>query len=1315
MNQPLTNALCATGPRYPMPFANRLRRTGLTLAIAALSFGIHAADTEIYTSPSSSDAVRPNLLLVIDTSNSMLWDVAVTEYVHRPGNPYPPGAKDCGTDRTYVQVGSTTPPTCDSPNYITKSSGANNACAASSLETEGRYTGKLAAVSPSTPSSWVPIDPDFFSFYKEIECEADKGIHGSLSFLSDSHTWPKKGNFNDFPWVTEESEALRWNEITYQSTIYTSDYLNWHYNHRTSTTRSRIDITIEAAKNLIDKAVNVNIGLMRFDAYGNQEVANDRDNEGGAIVHPIVDIDVEANKLALKTKLDSEFVPAIVRKCPPQDLVPPALASDCPPGSEGQPQRGVEPNSVRPLHPVRTPLTETAYEALLYFRGDTAHFGTATAKLSDVAACEDEDDKNIMQQFVTQAEIDAYGGHCMHTRSDPDSLQPGGQTYKSPITSSCGNNYMVMFTDGDADKDDDADTLINQLIAAEPAPYNTCEYRDVVVQVDPITLRTTVEETCLADLARYMYTQDHSLLPGEQNIVSYYIAGFGGVNEGLLEEAAKQGVPGGSVFSVNDPEELDAAFDAILVEVQNDAVGFVAPVFGIDDFDSLRHDNDLYFSMFEPGPLRHWNGNLKKYRLQADEHADSGAIIADTNGNNAINEFGLFAENAKSFWALPDAGPDGAEVSAGGAAHRLFKYPSSSYDASSRSGRVYTYLTDYPPGALEFDGTGIALTPIDKDHSNEIADSEDPNTITRAALGLPGLSPEEFLDRIRWLRGVDVRDQDNDGDSDEGRPVMGGVLHSEPVLVDYGPNDKAIVLTTNDGYLHVFATEAADTDRLERFSIVPKPILKTMDKLYENSPRENNDIDYRLDGTVEIWRHDANNDGTIKADDNDHIYVYFGQRRGGNRLFAFDITDPAAPKLLWEINPANIPPNEAMPFRRLGQTWSTPRHGTILVPNTNGLGLVRKDVILVGGGYDNADDLSGGVRTADSKGNAVYILDAKTGRFIWWASAGAIQSVIPGQTVEPDLDLLDMRYGFPSEIRPVDVQGDGVWESFFAADASGQIWRFDINNQITSVNKNDFELTNRITGGVIADLQVDVGEPPTVANNRRLYNTPDISLAQKSPDDPLQFVLSIGTGYRAHPLNTEIDDRLYVLKYDDVSSRPASYLAVKIHPSDLLDVTNRDFETTPLDALDPSDVDELNTLNTRGWYINIGTSDPTEGEKALSESITIDGSVIFTTYTPPLSEATVCGNNFGTGRVYIVSVFDGSPVIDFDDPTPDSDLTLEDRRIKLRSSGIPPVPKVIYPNLGDRDGKILFGRDLLPIDITDQRATLGYWIQEDAQ
>ena len=83
--------------------------------------------------------------------------------------------------------------------------------------------------------------------------------------------------------------------------------------------------------------------------------------------------------------------------------------------------------------------------------------------------------------------------------------------------------------------------------------------------------------------------------------------------------------------------------------------------------------------------------------------------------------------------------------------------------------------------------------------------------------------------------------------------------------------------------------------------------------------------------------------------------------------------------------------------------------------------------------------------------------------------------------------------------------------------------------------------------------------------------------------------------------------------------------------------------------------------------------------------------------------------------MYIVSVFDGSPVIDFDDPTPDSDLTLEDRRIKLRSSGIPPVPKVIYPNLGDRDGKILFGRDLLPIDITDQRATLGYWIQEDAQ
>ena len=1304
MNQPLTNAPSAPRPRNPMPFAHRLRRIGLTLAIAALSFGSYAADTEIYTTP-GPDTVNPNLLLVIDTSSSMLNEEYVYTYDPAGDYPVPSGQVTCPPNLLYLKVDPDDPPACNSSSKI---SITRNSCedSKSDLQTKGRYTGKLIGLLEySGESGWQPINA--FNFrnivYDAIECEADNGKHGG-SQSPDTHTQPKQGfDFDAHWWVP--SGGLDWTQEPYstssQSTVYTSHYLHWYHYHKTPTLRPRIDIALDAVKSLIDKAADVNIGLMRFDAYGDNAAAADvRYNEGGAIVHPIVDINVPENRAALKSKLDSGsvFAPGLALICPDPRPNPPF--NDCPPGKEGQKIK-LNDRVVVQLHAVSTPLTETAYEALLYFRGERARFGNpAPRPQTDVNRCILHTGHQYLLDIgaITQADLDAYGGHCTHTRSVPESFGPDGQTYISPITSSCGNNFMAIFTDGVSAQDDDADALIAPLIAAEPTPFNTCEYK---TDCDLITGICTPVETCLADLARYMYTQDLSPLPGKQKIISYYIAGFG-TDQTLLDQAAQQGGTG-RAFSVTDPEELITTFEAILSEVQTGAVGFVAPAFGVDDFDSLRHNNDLYFSMFEPSPWQHWDGNLKKYRLKADENADSGAIIADANGVNAIDKFGLFEKNAESFWALPGADPDGIEVPAGGAAHRLFDYSDPNYDADSRAGHVYTYLTDYPPDA--FNGSGIRLTAITEgntDIHNHLID-ENNFGITRLDMRLSASAEEKDFRNsiIQWLRGVDVRDHDLDGDITEGRPVMGGVLHSEPVLVDYGPNDKAIVITTNDGYLHVFATKTADpndlTSRLEHFSIVPKPMLKRINQVFYKHKR--GPVIYQLDGTVEIWRHDAGRDGTIDVNQGDHIYAYFGQRRGGDILFAFDITDRSAPKLLWEINPANIPSNKAMPFSRLGQTWSKPRHGTILVPGTNGLGLVRKDVILVGGGYDEEDDIIGSARTADSKGNAVYILDAQTGEVIWWASKGEVRSADLGAGVSPDLINSDMQYGFPSEIRPFDIQGDGIWDSFFAADAGGQIWRFDINNRVPpGNNQNPFRLASRITGGVIADLQVDDPSDITVANNRRLYNAPDISLARKSPDDPIQLVLSIGTGYRAHPLYKGIEDRLYVLKYDDVSSRPAVYSGVKIRPSDLLDVTNQDY-STPIDAL-------------RGWYINI---DATEGEKALSESLTIDGSVIFTTYTPPPPVATVCGNNFGIGRAYIVSIFDGSPVVELDDPIPDGDLTLADRRITLRSSGIPPVPKVIYPDLGDRDGKLIFGRDLLPIDISDQRATLGYWIQEDAQ
>ena len=45
---------------------------------------------------------------------------------------------------------------------------------------------------------------------------------------------------------------------------------------------------------------------------------------------------------------------------------------------------------------------------------------------------------------------------------------------------------------------------------------------------------------------------------------------------------------------------------------------------------------------------------------------------------------------------------------------------------------------------------------------------------------------------------------------------------------------------------------------------------------------------------------DANGDGDLD-DASDHVYLYFGQRRGGSDIFSMDVTDPDVPKLRWVI------------------------------------------------------------------------------------------------------------------------------------------------------------------------------------------------------------------------------------------------------------------------------------------------------------------------------------------------------------------------------------------------------------------------------
>src|SRR5690606_31559050 len=148
---------------------------------------------------------------------------------------------------------------------------------------------------------------------------------------------------------------------------------------------------------------------------------------------------------------------------------------------------------------------------------------------------------------------------------------------------------------------------------------------------------------------------------------------------------------------------------------------------------------------------------------------------------------------------------------------------------------------------------------------------------------------------------------------------------------------------------------------------------------------------YGMDNTVTVWANDANGNGVIYGgrdpanpgnllsgrNNGEFVYAYATMGRGGSDIYALDITNRASPSLLWKIQ-GGVTPG----FEQLGQTWSAPVKSKIKVGNN------ITDVLIFGGGYDPNQD-SVDVRTPDSRGNALYIVNAQTGSLIWSASSAA--------------------------------------------------------------------------------------------------------------------------------------------------------------------------------------------------------------------------------------------------------------------------------------------------------------------------------------
>lgn len=798
--------------------------------------------------------------------------------------------------------------------------------------------------------------------------------------------------------------------------------------------------------------------------------------------------------------------------------------------------------------------------------------GAAYAEASRYMLGMEPDVKNGTADF---ADGSSYEVH------DPRVLNSAKTQFVSPVeTGGCSGNYLFMMSDGEPNN------LANVQPNSQGITGTTCgDGTDVGGTGKSLNWK------CMFDVAGWNLRSDNQIKVPIRTTTVYFgptSSTSARDNATIVDNIANMKTVAdkgdGDAFQATDESKLVDALTKTIKKAVDAGGTIAAPGVAVNQLNRLNHLDQLYYAVFDPKPNAYrWEGNLKRYKLAAD---GSAIIDANTPPAPAVDaSTGFFRETSKSFWSTTT---DGNKTVEGGAASMLPKpNPSSATDQDYR--KMFTFM-----GPLS--STNVPLTPIEL--GNAAFD-----TAAKAAMGITNATI--YTNLMNWYKGYVIPDLDDSVVSTVGaaeRKRMGGALHSQPVVVNYGytgelanANDadnqnNIIFISTLEGTLHAIDAKTG----VEKFSFIPGEKLATLNSRYTNPSASN--PEFGMDLTWTFLRQDTDKNGQISS--GDKLYLYGGMRMGGDNYYALDVTNLESPKLLFAIDGGSTGS-----YANMGQTWSQP-----VVTNIKIAGVI-KPVLVFGGGYDMAHEvntLHDGV--TNNKGNQLYIVDAITGQLVWYAS---------GNSGDTDATLVsDMKFSVPTAPNVVDVDLDGVADAIYFGDLGGQVFRADVNPKAL------------VSTGVIkrVKLLAKLGETTTASssNQRRFYEPPSVALFKDANNVSFAAVAQ-GSGYRSRPLNTQIDEHFYVLfDYDlpryDLATVADSGLQSVISNTDLvkLDLASTTVQTNGVDV-----------TGKRGWYVDF----PESGEKALAPALIFKNKLLFSTYTPLVSGGK-CSPVIGKTKLY---------------------------------------------------------------------------------
>lgn len=412
-----------------------------------------------------------------------------------------------------------------------------------------------------------------------------------------------------------------------------------------------------------------------------------------------------------------------------------------------------------------------------------------------------------------------------------------------------------------------------------------------------------------------------------------------------------------------------------------------------------------------------------------------------------------------------------------------------------------------------------------------------------------------------------------------------------------------LYIAANDGMLHAFNGEdtpnavavsaASASGGTELWAYIPRIVFPNLHKLATDSWDTTHK--YTVDGSPQVM--DAYQVVTPATTDTPaavewKTILIGGLNKGGRGFYALDVTNPVAPKALWEIcNDSNIC---SIADEDIGFSY-----GNAVItklPDVPGLPAANRGrwVAIFTSGINNYGGAAG---TGDGVGY-LYVRDLFTGAHVYKVSTGA------GDTTTPS--GLSKISAFADNFN-----NDNTATFIYGGDLLGNVWRFDMSANPPHVLK----LAELRVGGREQSI-TSRPELGVIENERVVFVGTGRYLGDDDTKDGATLTPALPWAYQ---------QTVYAIKDDFAAGAAAGHgdIRAKTLPDALVGQTLTDNVTSR--TVSNNAIDWSTNL---GWYVDLNPGNTSPGERVNLDPQLVLGTLVVVSNVPNNNECTVGGDSF---------------------------------------------------------------------------------------